>query len=113
MGNGTAAASIRIPKRHTASLRASEAGSFQAETGTLPKETRDRLVKSILELKGALKGKVKPPNMPMGAWRKQMWQRALRKANGDKWKAIGIIKKDEEAVLRKMGLEHLLLEVRK
>ena len=101
--------SLRIPKTMDRDIGvAVKTGGYASRTELVREALRDRLyrkkaLKGVQEMRGALKGKVKVTGT-MSQWRKKQWQNALKKANGDPYKASEIMENDEKEAIKGLRL---------
>ena len=96
--------SLRIPKTMDRDMgyRVKSEG-YASRTELMREALREKLYKGLEEMRGALKGKVKVRGS-MRAWRLKVWKAALRKANGDPYKASEIMDRDEKEALKGLRL---------
>lgn len=93
--------SVRIPKALNDQLENyAEEHGFATKTEVLRDFIRKELaMQSVRAMAGALKGKVKNPPKSISEWRKKRWDDALKKAGGDREKAVKILRQEEEKAL--------------
>ena len=96
--------SLRVPKGMNRDMdkRVAE-GRYASRTELLREAIREKLYESIGEMRGALKGKVKVRSN-MRAWRLKQGKNALKRANGNPYKASELMDKDEKEALRGLRL---------
>ncbi len=108
MQEETVLISARIPKTMDKDMGyVVKSGGYASRTELLREALREKLYKnaykSLESMRGALKGKVKLKES-MHAWRLKQWQKALKKAKGDPYKASDIMDKDEQEALKGLRL---------
>lgn len=93
--------SLRIPKKMNKELEAeAKRKQYATKTEVVREAIRNRLYyEAFAPMRGALKGKVESAGKTMSQYRKEWWDDALKKAGGDRKKAIQILKEDEEKSL--------------
>ncbi len=98
--------SLRLPKKMNADLAkyTSERG-YASKTEAVREAIRKQLYDSVVAMKGALKGKVKLPRGGMRTIRKRIWEDALKKAGGDRKRALAIMDEEGGKALAKFGLK--------
>ena len=104
MQEETVLISLRIPKTMDRDIGYKvKSEGYASRTELMREALREKLYKGLEEMRGALKGKVKVRGS-MRAWRLKMWKAALKKADGDPYKASELMKKDEDEALKGLRL---------
>ena len=104
MQEATDLISLRIPRSMNKDMGyAVKSGGYSSRTELVREALREKLYKSIEEMRGALKGKVKLKGTH-AQWRREQWKTALKRAKGDPHKASDIMDKDEKEALKGLRL---------
>ena len=98
MADALVTISARIPKKLNDELeKYAEERGYASKTEVLRELLRNSLYEGLDNMRGALKGKVKPLKGTMGDWRREEWKKALKKAKGDARKATEILDRELKA----------------
>ncbi len=89
--------SLRLPKQLSDDLdEIVEEGHYASKTEVLREALRALLYQQIDSMTGALKGKVRKDSSPLSEERKLEWDNALKKAGGNRKKALTILDNEEK-----------------
>jgi Arc/MetJ-type ribon-helix-helix transcriptional regulator len=104
MDNNLTTISLRIPKVLNKDIeRYVKLGRYASKTELLREAIRAQLYGSTDKMRGALKNRAQAPK-DISKWREQIWQSALKKAGGDKKKAVLILEQEQKKSLEGLKL---------